>query len=93
MDVEAEKICRESFVIRGKQGIIAVPGGRSGRGSGPERLDFSCPMPQRAYPVLTDNTPGLLPVCGTVFYKEKLYGFCLTVYFLDTVSKSVSDKS
>ena len=34
MDVEAEKICRESFVIRGKQGIIAVPGDRQGEGLG-----------------------------------------------------------
>ena len=34
-DVEAEKICRASFIIRRKQGIIAVPGDKSGRGPGP----------------------------------------------------------
>ena len=27
-DVETEKTCRASFIIRGKQGIIAVPGDR-----------------------------------------------------------------
>ena len=43
-------------------------------------------MPQRVYPVLTDNIPGLLPVWGIVVCKEKLYGFCLTVYFLGWLS-------
>ena len=38
-------------------------------------------MPQRAYPILTDNTSGLLPVCGAIVCKEKQYDFYLTVYF------------
>lgn len=37
--------------------------------------------------------PGLLPVCGTVVCKEKLYDFCLTVYFSRMVFCKVSTVS
>ena len=36
-----------------------------------------------AYPILTDNTSGLLPVQRTIACKERRYDFCLTVYFLE----------
>ena len=43
-----------------------------------------------AYPILTENTSGLLPVQRTIACKERRYDFCLTVYFFMMASCKVS---